>query len=319
MAASLGLETKEVPMFGVTIGNGAIISCDRICPDVAIQLPGVILRQDFFAFDMGTAELVLGVRWLASLDMVEANWKELFLTFRQQGRENSGADALSRRPHSAELLTLVVPFALDFHQWKNALLQDPFTAEILKNQNNNVSDDLIEQVKNLAAETNPDDVNTPAVENESNFVPNMQADYFFEGDDVNTPAVENESNFVPNMQADYFFEGDDGVGNFEVDYLIDEVPFLEGHIGDLGNQEPLPDFPMEDNLSFYLMNTENSMIKQANMMETMLPLPSSSGSSKRKNVGGDGDTASSGLQGHKKTQRGALGTSIPGTAHFKGF
>ncbi|KAL8167278.1 hypothetical protein V2J09_008777 [Rumex salicifolius] len=122
-------------MFGVTIGNGAIISCDRICPDVAIQLPGVILRQDFFAFDMGTAELVLGVRWLASLDTVEANWKELFLTFRQQGRENSGADALSRRPHSAELLTLVVPFALDFHQWKNALLQDPFTAEILKKQN----------------------------------------------------------------------------------------------------------------------------------------------------------------------------------------
>ncbi|KAL8167549.1 LOW QUALITY PROTEIN: hypothetical protein V2J09_009048 [Rumex salicifolius] len=135
LAASLGLETKEVPMFGVTIGNGAIISCDRICPDVAIQLPGVILRQDFFAFDMGTAELVLGVCWLASLNTVEANWKELFLTFRQQGRENSGADALSRRPHSAELLTLVVPFALDFHQWKNALLRDPFTAEILKNQN----------------------------------------------------------------------------------------------------------------------------------------------------------------------------------------
>ncbi|KAL8143387.1 hypothetical protein V2J09_016419 [Rumex salicifolius] len=92
LADELQLPRQDVPFFGVTIGNGEVINCGQICPDVTIRLPGVIIRQDFFPFDMGTAELVVY----------------------RAGKENNGADALSRRPHSAELFVLAVPRAKEF-------------------------------------------------------------------------------------------------------------------------------------------------------------------------------------------------------------
>ncbi|CAH9060250.1 unnamed protein product, partial [Cuscuta epithymum] len=47
------------------------------------------------------------------------------------GRENVGADSLSRRPQHADFLNMVVPLPMDFLDLEEALLQDPFTAPII--------------------------------------------------------------------------------------------------------------------------------------------------------------------------------------------
>ena len=47
------------------------------------------------------------------------------------GKENVGADALSRRLHVVDFLHLVVPLLMDFLEFDEALLHDPFIAPII--------------------------------------------------------------------------------------------------------------------------------------------------------------------------------------------
>ncbi|KAL8130329.1 hypothetical protein V2J09_019484 [Rumex salicifolius] len=166
-----------------------------------------------------------------------------------------------------------------------------------------MSDELIEQVKNLTAVANIDGGVEEGIYSFScllSFFPLYPLNSNNNSWTMPFPGAENETNCVSNFQTELFPDGGDRVMRWKETLRL--TTSLGGHIDDLGNQDPLPDFPMEDDLSFFSMSTENSMINQANMMETLLPLPSSSGSSKRKIVGGDGDTASSGIQGHKKTK-----------------
>nr|GEV50621.1 retrotransposon-related protein [Tanacetum cinerariifolium] len=48
------------------------------------------------------------------------------------GKENKGADALSRRPHSGELLTLIVPYSVEVDDIKAGLKTDLFTSDLMK-------------------------------------------------------------------------------------------------------------------------------------------------------------------------------------------
>ncbi|XP_076896743.1 uncharacterized protein LOC143549833 [Bidens hawaiensis] len=47
------------------------------------------------------------------------------------GKENKGADALSRRPHSTDLFTLSVPYSFETVNIKAGLLLDPYTSNII--------------------------------------------------------------------------------------------------------------------------------------------------------------------------------------------
>ena len=49
----------------------------------------------------------------------------------KKGVDNKGADALSRRPPNAELLSLVLPVPLDFVELQGALETDPYTKDIM--------------------------------------------------------------------------------------------------------------------------------------------------------------------------------------------
>lgn len=53
-----------------------------------------------------------------------------FTITHKSGRENIGADALSRRPHSASLLALVVPVSMDFGNLQAKLQSDPCKKEL---------------------------------------------------------------------------------------------------------------------------------------------------------------------------------------------
>ncbi|KAL8152492.1 hypothetical protein V2J09_010252 [Rumex salicifolius] len=65
---------------------------------------------------------------------------------------------------------------------------------------------------------------------------------------VSTPTVEEGPNTMENVQDDYYFEDNYGEDQFDMDLLVDEVPFLDGPIGTFTNQELLPDVPMDDSI-----------------------------------------------------------------------
>ncbi|KAL4273003.1 hypothetical protein GQ457_13G020660 [Hibiscus cannabinus] len=83
----LKLPVQFIPPFGVQIGNGDVIRCNRICRDIELQLPGLEVNQNYFPFKIGGANLVLGIQWLASLNIVQANWNEMFLIFELDGKK----------------------------------------------------------------------------------------------------------------------------------------------------------------------------------------------------------------------------------------
>lgn len=83
----LQLMMQYVPTFGVQIGNEDVIRCNSIYRDLEVQLPGLKLRQDFYPFPIGGADLVLGIQWLATLNTVQANWKDMFMIFTINGRQ----------------------------------------------------------------------------------------------------------------------------------------------------------------------------------------------------------------------------------------
>jgi len=87
LVEDLSLPTQNIHSFGVQIGNGQIVKCHKICPNLSIQLPGLVVIQDFYPFAIGGADLVLGIRWLASLNTVQANWSEMFMIFFINGKK----------------------------------------------------------------------------------------------------------------------------------------------------------------------------------------------------------------------------------------
>lgn len=106
----LHLPIQGISSFGVQIGNGDIIQCNKICKGVSVQSPGLQLTQDYYPFSIGGADLVLGIKWLASLNTVQANWNEMFMIFYLNGKRYNlqGVPSVTRTTasfHSYSMLT----------------------------------------------------------------------------------------------------------------------------------------------------------------------------------------------------------------------
>ncbi|KAH0746200.1 hypothetical protein KY285_007857 [Solanum tuberosum] len=81
IVTKLGLEVQYIPTFGVQIGNGEIIKCNKVCHDLLVEVSNLVIKHDFFPFSFSGADMVLGIQWLASLNTIQDNWNEMFLIF----------------------------------------------------------------------------------------------------------------------------------------------------------------------------------------------------------------------------------------------
>ncbi|KAH0781471.1 hypothetical protein KY290_001069 [Solanum tuberosum] len=61
------IPVEMVSTFGVQIRNGDIIHCNKVCRNLQIQLLGFTITQDYYPFAIGGADLIFGIKWLASL------------------------------------------------------------------------------------------------------------------------------------------------------------------------------------------------------------------------------------------------------------
>nr|GEU80688.1 retrotransposon Gag domain, retroviral aspartyl protease [Tanacetum cinerariifolium] len=87
LVKQLGLKVSNVPSFGVRIRNRQIIQCNQLCRGLSLVLPGLKIIEDYFSFSIGGVDLVLGIKWLASLNTVQANWNEMLMIFYVNGNE----------------------------------------------------------------------------------------------------------------------------------------------------------------------------------------------------------------------------------------
>jgi hypothetical protein len=81
LVRELKLTSQFVTPFGVQIGNGDIIRCNRLLKGINLKIGTLQITQDFYPFSLGGADVVLCIQWLATLNTVQANWDEMSLMF----------------------------------------------------------------------------------------------------------------------------------------------------------------------------------------------------------------------------------------------
>lgn len=89
LVRKLGMQIETGKKFGVMVGNGVTVKGEGVCRAVPLEVQGVRITQDFFPFELGGADVVLGVTWLSSLGDICANWKNLTMKFEWEGRRVS--------------------------------------------------------------------------------------------------------------------------------------------------------------------------------------------------------------------------------------
>ncbi|XP_024030288.1 uncharacterized protein LOC112094195 [Morus notabilis] len=70
----------------IQVGNGMIFRQEGVCRAVQVMIQGRKVVENFFSFDLGNMDLVLGVTWLRTLGEVRADWTRFTLKFREGGQ-----------------------------------------------------------------------------------------------------------------------------------------------------------------------------------------------------------------------------------------
>ncbi|XP_058727193.1 uncharacterized protein LOC131598628 [Vicia villosa] len=74
-----GLSITATPSFSVEVGDGRKIPCGGVCHQLTLDIQGLTIQQDFYVFELGGVDIVLGMEWLAQLGEIRANFGDLLL------------------------------------------------------------------------------------------------------------------------------------------------------------------------------------------------------------------------------------------------
>ncbi|XP_024027186.1 uncharacterized protein K02A2.6-like [Morus notabilis] len=103
----LAIPTEKTPNHEIQVGNGRTFRQQGRCRNVRLEIQGHELVENFFPFELGSADVILGVTWLGTLGEVRANWSEFTMKFKK-GRDWvhwKGDPALCVTPVSFRSLT----------------------------------------------------------------------------------------------------------------------------------------------------------------------------------------------------------------------
>ena len=78
----LGLCLTDIGSFGVVMGTGKVEKSRGICRGLILLLPGVQVVENFLPLDLGSIDVILGIKWLQTLGEMKVNWKLLTMEFR---------------------------------------------------------------------------------------------------------------------------------------------------------------------------------------------------------------------------------------------
>ncbi|GJZ25780.1 ty3-gypsy retrotransposon protein [Tanacetum coccineum] len=63
------------------LGNGKFDKSQGICKGVLITFPELQILEDFYPLDLGSTDVILGIKWLDTLGDTSVNWKKLTMSF----------------------------------------------------------------------------------------------------------------------------------------------------------------------------------------------------------------------------------------------
>ena len=75
----LQLSLIPTTSYGVIMGTGDMVRIEGICKNLLLTLQDIEIIEDFLPFDLGSADVILGMQWLENLGMMQVNWKTLLM------------------------------------------------------------------------------------------------------------------------------------------------------------------------------------------------------------------------------------------------
>ncbi|KAL4027583.1 hypothetical protein IC575_010753 [Cucumis melo] len=87
LVEKLQLPMKETPNYGVILGSDTAIKGKGVCGEVELWLGECKVTDSFLPLELGGVDAILGMQWLHSLGTTEVDWKNLILTFYEQGNK----------------------------------------------------------------------------------------------------------------------------------------------------------------------------------------------------------------------------------------
>ena len=81
LVSRLAIPTDLSAQHKIEVGNGMSFRQSGICRGVQVLVQGHVVTEDFFPFELGSADLVLGISWLRTLGEVRADWDKFTMRF----------------------------------------------------------------------------------------------------------------------------------------------------------------------------------------------------------------------------------------------
>ena len=77
----LDIPCEATARLGVQVGNGMSFKHEGVCRGLQLCIQECDIMDDFFSFELGSVDLVLGVTWLQTLGEVRSDWSRFTMSF----------------------------------------------------------------------------------------------------------------------------------------------------------------------------------------------------------------------------------------------
>lgn len=65
----------------MVIGSGKKLKGRGVCKGVILKLQNITIVEDFLPLPLGSTDVILGLKWLATLGVTRDDWQNLTMTF----------------------------------------------------------------------------------------------------------------------------------------------------------------------------------------------------------------------------------------------
>ncbi|KAF7833873.1 Retrovirus-related Pol polyprotein from transposon 17.6 [Senna tora] len=83
LVSTLQIPVKGTAAYEVTVGDGHKVKGSGVCKGVKIEVQGTEIEQNFYLFELGGVDMILGIAWLESLGEVRVNWRQLTMKYQE--------------------------------------------------------------------------------------------------------------------------------------------------------------------------------------------------------------------------------------------
>lgn len=86
LVKKLRLPVTDTTDYGVIIGSGEKVKGSGICKGVVLYLQDLTVVEEFLPLQLGSLDVILGVKWLSTLGVTHNDWKRLTMSFELGGQ-----------------------------------------------------------------------------------------------------------------------------------------------------------------------------------------------------------------------------------------